>query len=124
MKRLIVLAVILLITTGCARGVVHDSLDANNPAQHQSVVGRPPVPPESLTITPTGIPPAATSEVKPEPIQPRMDDARRYRLLPPGVPEPESQRRDEPSPAQPGHEGHNGAASGDHRQHGGEGAQP
>ena len=80
------LAAILL--GGCARevqSIIDDSLAAGNPARADGPVGAPPVPPEALRITPTGVPPTRTSAVRPHPILPTMDEAWTQRRFPPGA---------------------------------------
>ena len=81
-----VVAAELLILGGCApdpQSVIHDSLSANNPARPGAPIGRPPVPPESLGIVPTGMAPTATPDVAPDPILPKMDQAWKNRWMPP-----------------------------------------
>ena len=73
---------------GCARDVQHvirDSLAAGDPARVDGPVGAPPVPPEALTITHTGLPPTHTSAVEPDPILPTMDEVYKTRRLPAGA---------------------------------------
>jgi hypothetical protein len=87
-----------ILLAGCGREATMEALRANNPAPAEAPVGRPPVPPESLTITPTGVSPLAAPAMAPDPILPTMDEVYKTRWLPVGL---------EPSAAkQPaGHEG-------------------
>lgn len=94
-----------MLGTGCSQAIIADSLKANDPGISQSPTGQPPVPPESLTIAPTGMSPVATSAVEPDAILPTMDEAYRTRRLPRGAASMPATR---PSPAQ--HHRHMGGA--------------
>lgn len=65
--------------------IVRDGLVANDPGRAAATVGRPPVPPESLSISMTDDPPTASPAVAPKPILPKMDDDFRTRRFPEGV---------------------------------------
>ena len=76
----------LFVLAGCtSEAIVAEALTANNPGLTVAPPGEPPVPPESLTITPTGMSPVSTTAVAPDPILPTMDRVYKTRRLPPGV---------------------------------------
>ena len=70
---------------GCTQrvdGIIADSLAAGDPARADAQVGAVPVSIEALGITTTGMPPARTSAVEPDPILPTMDEVYKTRRLP------------------------------------------
>ena len=72
-----------LALAGCETDdIVADTLAAGDPARPDATVGPPPVPPAALGITATPMPPTHTSQIAPDPILPKMDDAWRNRRLP------------------------------------------